>query len=108
MKMNYMSRMKWFALAALFFVLSPGIVLTLPAGSKGIFFSCQTSVAAAIVHALVFVLVLSYLKPYMLEGFEAGPAEGVKWCPSGQVRVSGACRPACLMGKYNKGEKNCY
>jgi hypothetical protein len=100
--------MKWFALAALFFVLSPGIVLTIPAGNKGMFFSCQTSVAAAIVHALVFVLVLFYLKPYVLEGFEAGPAEGVKGCPAGQVRVSGTCRPACLMANYNKGEKNCY
>lgn len=101
--------MNWFYLAALFFVLSPGVVLTLPPGSKGIFFSCQTSIVAAIVHALVFVLVLCLLKKYFgVEGFEAGPAENVHTCPPGQVRVSGACRSTCLLGNYNKGEKNCY
>jgi hypothetical protein len=101
--------MNWFGLAALFFLLSPGVILTIPAGTKGLFFSCQTSIAAAIIHALVFVLVLSCLKSYgILEGFEAGPAEGTRDCPAGQVRVAGACRSTCLLGKYNKGEKNCY
>jgi hypothetical protein len=100
--------MKWFYLAALFVVLSPGVVLTLPPGSKGIFFSGQTSLAAALVHALVFVLVCCLLKPYLKEGFEEGPAEGTKSCPPGQVRVSGACRKTCLMSNYNVGEKNCY
>jgi hypothetical protein len=101
--------MNWFYLAALFFLLSPGVILTIPAGTKGFFFSSQTSVAAAIVHALVFVIVLCLLKSYgIMEGFEAGPAEGVRGCPTGQVRVSGACRPTCLLGNYNKGEKNCY
>lgn len=63
--------MKLFLLAALFFVLSPGILLTLPAGSKGIWMSCQTSVPAAIVHALVFVLVVHVLKRHfgLMEGF---------------------------------------
>lgn len=101
--------MNWFYLAALFFLLSPGVVLTLPPGSKGIFFSGQTSIAAAIVHALVFVLVLCLLKGYFVEGFaNEGSAEGVVGCPPGHVRVSGACRPTCLLAKYNKGEKGCY
>lgn len=100
--------MKWLYLAALFFVLSPGVVLTLPAGSRGFFFSGQTSLVAAAVHALVFVLVLSYVKRHMMDGFEDGPAEGAVGCPAGYVRNSGACRKACLMGNYNAGEKNCY
>ena len=100
--------MNWLYLAALFFVLSPGVVLTLPAGSRGVFFSGQTSLVAAAVHALVFVLVLCYLKRFFMEGFENGPAEGVVACPPGQVRVSGACRKTCLLGNYNAGEKNCY
>ena len=56
---------------ALFFVLSPGVLLTLPAGSKGIWMSGQTSVVAALVHALVFVLVLTVVMKYMgiSEGF---------------------------------------
>ena len=60
-----------FLLAALFFLLSPGVLLTLPAGSKGIWMSGQTSVAAAIVHSLVFVIVFHYLKRYLrsIDGF---------------------------------------
>ena len=61
----------WFVIAALFFILSPGILVTLPPSSKGIWMSGQTSVTAVIVHALVFVLVLSCLKKRFLqhEGF---------------------------------------
>jgi len=78
--------MKLFLLAALFFVLSPGILLTLPAGSKGLFMSCQTSVPAAIVHALVFVLVVHVLKRHcgLMEGFADCPSGG---CPSGKKCV---------------------
>ncbi len=101
--------MSWFWLFVIFVLLSPGVLLTLPAGSKGVFFSGQTSVAAALVHGLVFVLVLCYLKPYISEGFDnEGPAEGVTLCPPGQVRISGACRSTCLLGRYNQGEKTCY
>lgn len=62
-----------FLLAALFFLLSPGVLLTLPAGSKGVFMSGQTSIAAAVVHALVFVLVVHYLKRQLrsMEGFNS-------------------------------------
>ncbi len=101
--------MNAFALAALFFLLSPGVVLTLPPGSKGIFFSGQTSIAAAIVHALVFVVAVRCLSRYVLERFSVpGAAMGVTGCPPGQIRVSGACRPTCLEGNYNESEKTCY
>jgi hypothetical protein len=69
-------------LALFFFLLSPGVLLTLPAGSKGVWMSGQTSVAAAAVHAIVFVLALVYVVPVLrrlglpLEGFQAGAAEG--------------------------------
>ena len=46
----------------LFLVLSPGMLLTLPPGSKGVFTSGQTSPAAALVHAAVFALVFALLR----------------------------------------------
>jgi hypothetical protein len=63
--------MQKFILFALFFILSPGVLLTLPSGSKGIWMSCQTSVAAALVHALVFVVLYTVVQNYMSidEGF---------------------------------------
>lgn len=111
--------MNWFGLAALFFVLSPGVLLTIPPGSKGFFRSGQTSVAAALVHALVFVLVASCCKRVFLiaEGFltgksegdaDSGSAMGVTMCPEGTLRVAGACRSICLGGRYNAAEKTCY
>lgn len=48
------------AAVVLFILLSPGLLLTLPPVGKKIFMSCQTSVQAVFVHALVFYLVLSY------------------------------------------------
>jgi|SRR6056300_266627 hypothetical protein len=47
---------------ALFIILSPGMLLTLPPGSSGIFTSGQTSVAAAVTHSLVFALVFALLR----------------------------------------------
>ena len=47
---------------ALFVILSPGLLLTLPPGSKGVFTSGQTSVMAAVTHALVFALVFASLR----------------------------------------------
>jgi hypothetical protein len=38
----------------LFIVLSPGFLLTIPSGSKGLFASGQTSYESIFVHALVF------------------------------------------------------
>jgi len=52
----------------LFFVLSPGVLLTIPPGSRGLFLSGQTSVLAALVHAVVFVAV-AYLLTSAAEGF---------------------------------------
>ncbi len=60
--------------ATLFFVLlSPGVLLTLPAKSKGIFMSGQTSMLAVLVHSVVFYVVLKYLLPMVgVEGFQDG------------------------------------
>jgi hypothetical protein len=54
--------MNYVVLAILFFVLSPGILLTIPPVGKKIFRSGQTSLIAALVHAVVFVGIL-----YLLE-----------------------------------------
>lgn len=59
--------------AVLFFVLSPGVVLTLPPGGRGIVGSGQTSTVAAAVHAVVFFAVgyvLLYGVPGLTEGFD--------------------------------------
>lgn len=101
---------KWLVCAAVFFLLSPGVLLTIPAGSKGFLFSRQTSIAAAAVHALVFVWVMSWLRsayPSLMEGFEEGSVSE-PGCPPGQVRVSGVCRSTCLQGQYNQGSAGCY
>jgi len=45
----------------LFILLSPGLLLTLPPVGKKVFMSCQTSVVAVFVHALVFGIVLYYV-----------------------------------------------
>jgi hypothetical protein len=46
------------ALVLLFIVLSPGVLLTIPPGTGGLFLSGQTSFAAAAVHALVFAAIV--------------------------------------------------
>lgn len=46
----------------LFLALSPGMLLTLPPGSKGVFTSGQTSPASALVHTVVFALVFALLR----------------------------------------------
>jgi hypothetical protein len=46
------------ALVILFVILSPGILLTIPPGSGGLFLSGQTSFVAAAVHALVFAAIV--------------------------------------------------
>lgn len=73
--------------AVLFFVLSPGILLTLPPGSRGVFGSGQTSVAAAAVHALVFMVAVHFLWVYVIR-----PAEG--FSGSGPTLMSGAPYPS--------------
>lgn len=54
----------------LFVILSPGLLLTLPPVGKKVFMSCQTSVQAVLVHAVVFGAALYALKG-VAEGFEA-------------------------------------
>jgi hypothetical protein len=51
-----------FLAVVLFILLSPGLLLTLPAGSRGVFMSGQTSVLAVLVHALVFYYLYTYLR----------------------------------------------
>ena len=47
---------------ALFVILSPGLLLTLPPGSGGVLTSGQTSLASALVHSIVFALVFASLR----------------------------------------------
>lgn len=49
----------------LFLLLSPGILLTIPVGSRGLFMSGQTSFMAAAVHAIVFLIVAGLLRPIL-------------------------------------------
>ena len=48
--------------ALLFALLSPGMLLTLPPGSRGVFASGETSVTSVFVHALVFAVVFAFLR----------------------------------------------
>ena len=76
----------------LFFLLSPGVLLTIPPGSKGLFVSGQTSVLAAAVHAVVFVIVGHFvwnylIRPSRISGFDMNAnmvscPPGMKMCPS--------------------------
>lgn len=74
--------MNWWC-GVLFFILSPGVLLTLPPGSRGIWMSRQTSILAALVHAVVFVIAASYLKGYFYEGFEEMTEEQKKKASGG-------------------------
>ena len=94
-KLSCAIRMKLFVLAALFFLLSPGVIITLPKGSKGYFFSSQTSVTAAIVHALIFVLSVTVFYFYIHEGFEdccGCTQECEKPVPTCKPKPKPACR----------------
>ncbi|NBO70326.1 MAG: DUF3339 domain-containing protein [Bacteroidetes bacterium] len=44
----------------LFVLLSPGVLFTIPPGTKGLFFSGETSLLATVVHAIVFTLLIYY------------------------------------------------
>lgn len=83
----------------LFVLLSPGLLLTLPPVGKKIFMSCQTSVLAVFVHAIVFAILLSYL-PYIpilnrLDGFQ-GTNGGSK--PNGPAAKPAAMGSAAKAG----------
>jgi hypothetical protein len=46
----------------LFLLLSPGLLLTIPAGTGGLFRSGQTSIYASVTHAAVFAVVFAVLR----------------------------------------------
>jgi hypothetical protein len=46
----------------LFILLTPGILLTIPPGRKGVFMSGQSSLSAIGVHTIVFALLFSFLR----------------------------------------------
>ncbi len=50
------------ATTVLFIALSPGLLLTLPPGSGGIFASGQTSIESVVTHSVVFALVFALLR----------------------------------------------
>ena len=62
------------AAVVLFVLLSPGLLLTLPPVGKKIFMSRQTSVAAVLLHALVFAILLMNVSKIpllnQLDGFQ--------------------------------------
>jgi hypothetical protein len=60
------------ALALLFILLSPGILLTLPPVGKKVFMTCKTSPKAVFVHAVIFAVVVLVLKRVFtrIEGFQ--------------------------------------
>lgn len=47
---------------ALFVILSPGLLLTLPPGSGGVFRSGQTSLQSVLLHTVVYALIFALLR----------------------------------------------
>ena len=95
----------------LFVLLSPGILLTLPAGGKGLIMSGQTNLMAVLVHAVLFYILVPFLTPMArrlgLEGFqgqvppsggnaipctdEMCAATGLKCCGNGATSCAQSC-----------------
>jgi hypothetical protein len=48
--------------AILFILLSPGVLLSIPPGSGGLFMSGQTSIPSVAVHTLVFALLYAFIR----------------------------------------------
>jgi len=46
----------------LFILLSPGMLLTIPPGAKGLYMSGETSLQSILVHTLVFAIVFAFLR----------------------------------------------
>jgi hypothetical protein len=108
-------------LAILFFLLSPGVLFTIPKGTKGFLFSNQTSVTAVIVHTFLFIMLYSFLKHILhirsYEGFQCGCG-----CQQQQQQQCGCqqqqqprcnCIPSCkiprptgVKPKPNSGQNN--
>jgi hypothetical protein len=83
--------MKYLVLAILFFVLSPGVLLTLPPVGKKIWMSGQTSITSALVHAVVFVGILYLIQSNtnVMEGFQTCRSDNN--CETGKC-VNGQCQ----------------
>jgi hypothetical protein len=83
--------MKYLVLAILFFVLSPGVLLTLPPVGKKIWMSGQTSITSALVHAIVFVGILYLIQSNtnVMEGFKTCKIDDE--CKIGRC-VNGTCK----------------
>ena len=79
----------------LFFLLSPGVLLTIPAGSKGLWMSCQTSCAAAAVHAVLFVIVSHFVWNFYKTHYEGFANIGAPCHENGDCQggtcVNGKC-----------------
>jgi len=73
----------WWVSALLFILLSPGILLTIPPGKRGLWMSGQTSILAIAVHALVFMLVSKYVLEWYnslsVSGFISSPTTASGW-----------------------------
>jgi len=82
--------------ALLFILLSPGVLLTLPAGSKGVFMSGQTSLLAVLVHAAVFYFALPVVYRFVVgyEGFDGSTTvcgTGTTMCSKAGSVNNGKC-----------------
>ncbi len=97
--------MKLLCLAILFFILSPGVLLTLPPVGKKIFMSGETSVMAAAVHAIVFVFIVSLCeRSGVMEGFSGCNAGNVGGCCGSTIQVinaNGSTTTKCQGTKCN-------
>ena len=95
--------MRILILGLLFFVLSPGVLLTIPPCSKGLFASGQTSLIAAAVHAVVFVIAAHLIHQHILLPSMSNPlgvvtsqtvpglCSSANDCAPGQSCVDGNC-----------------
>jgi hypothetical protein len=91
--------MKILKLAMFFFILSPGVLLTLPPGARGVLMSRQTSLLAAAVHAVVFVLILRFFYGYYYEGYANALEEGFQMCSN----YGGSCQCPAKKGVRKTG-----
>ena len=48
--------------ALMFIILTPGVILTIPPGNGGVFFSSETSLVAVLVHTVIFSLMFASIR----------------------------------------------
>lgn len=94
---------------ALFIILSPGLLLTIPRIGKKMFMSGKTSVMAVAVHALIFAAILYFLFGMRLEGFET-ESQCMSDCASKNTAgvapefITPYCNRVCNPGKTCQSE----